>query len=171
MIQLLLLPILIAGFDLGGNVGGVFPSTGLVPGHSSGAALGAAAGWSSGPNRLEISYSYAGLTGPQTSAYRLDISEVALRYAFEFVRRPDWGIDVAAGPGIGFVRRNFYDAHEDGKSPAAHLGVNFVQHQVRTRVFAGLDNTVFFGSRRETGSTRLAAAWLITLKAGVSYVF
>lgn len=171
MIQLLLLPLLIAGLDLGGSVGGVFPSTGLVPGHSSGAVLGAAAGWSAGPSRLELSYSYAGLTGPQASAYRLDINEIALRYAFEFVRRPAWGIDVAAGPGLGFVRRNLYDAHEDGKSPAAHLGINFLQHQGKSRVFAGLDNTVFFGTRREAGSTRLATAWIITLKAGVAYVF
>lgn len=171
MIQLLLLPVLIAGLDVGGNVGGVFPSTGLIPGHSSGAGFGAAAGWSAGPSRVEISFAYAGLTGSQASAYRLDVSEVAARYAFEFVRRPDWGVDIAAGPGLGFLRRNLHDAREDGRSPAAHLGVNFLQHQGKTRVSAGLDNTVFFGTRHESGSTRLAPAWLISLKAGVSYVF
>jgi hypothetical protein len=171
VIALLLIPTLLSGFDIGGSVGAAFPATGLSATHTSSARLAAALGWSSGPSRIEFGYSYAGLPGPQSSAYRLDLGEVALRYVYEFVRRPAWGIALAAGPGYGFVRRTLYAAQEDGRSPSAHIGIDLLQHQGRNRLNLEYDNVIYFSSRPAGDVTRTATVWLATLSAGVSYGF
>jgi hypothetical protein len=168
---LLLVPLLWAGLDAGVQVGGVFPSVGLAPIHASSALFGAHLGHRFGPSRLELGYSYAGLPGPQASAYRLDVHDVALRYWYEFVHRPDWGLAVNGGAGYSFLRRNLLSAHESGRSPAALVGLGFVQHQGHNYLALGLDNSVFIGSRGVGADVHTAVAWLICLKARVGYAF
>jgi hypothetical protein len=162
---------IVGGLDAGIRVGGAFPAAGLAPVHSSSAIFGAEAGWTSGRSRLQLDYGYAGLPGPQASPYRLDIHTIALRYGFEFVQQPGWGIGAAAGGSWSFLRRSLLDALETGTSPAAHLGVGFIQHQGHNRLKLGVDNAVFIGSSRDAGTTRTALSWLVTLEAGVGYAF
>lgn len=168
---LLLALTLLGGFDAGIRVGGLFPASGLAPAHSSSALFGGEAGWSLGRSRFQFDYGYAGLPGPQASPYRLDVHTAALRYGFEFIHRPDWGIGATAGASWSFLRRSLLGAAESGASPAAQLGINFIQHQGHNRLKLGVDNTIFVGSARESGTTRTALSWLVTLEAGVGYAF
>ncbi len=172
MLVFTLLPLLvISGFDIGGSIGAALPATGLAPAHTSSARLGVALGWASGRSRLELSYAYTGLPGPQSSPYRLDLGEFALRYAFEFVRQPSWGIAVGAGPGYGFARRSLGPAAESGRSPSAHVGMEIVERQGRSRLSFGFDNALFLSARPAGAVTRLVTCWVAILTVGVSYGF
>lgn len=167
MVSLLVSLALTAGFDAGGRIGAAFPSSGLQRSHRFAGQFGAFVGWSAGPSRVELGYGFAEFNAPQAAAYRMQLHSLGLEYGFEFVRRPDWGIEALAGAGYGRARRIAGSAVETGGAPAAHLGVGFVQRQGASRLSLGLDNGVYF----ERGGAGIKLTYIFGLRVGVGYAF
>lgn len=175
--MLLIASLLVTGaFEAGGHVGAVFPASGLESYHADAAQFGIELGYQAGPSHLLLDYAYSGLHAKQASPYRFDINELSLGYWHDFVvGRPsatsDWGFDAAAAAGLGLLKRTLGTAQETGKSPSVHIDAGLFQRQGHSRLWLGLDNTVFCESR-PTGSTRsVSLTYLIALRGGVTYVF
>lgn len=172
MLSLLLIPLLVAGgFEAGGQVGAVFPASGLETNHSSSASFGAYVGYAFGRSRVELGYDYFSLPSRQASAYRFENHELALGYGCELLRATGWGIEASAGAGFSLLRRVLTPALETGTAPAAHLGIGFYQGQGHSRVTLGFDNAVFIESVKGGGTSSVALTWLPVIRAGVGYVF
>ena len=166
-----LLPVslVLAGLDLGGRVGAVFPSSGLELHHNSSARFGAFLGYSAGRSRYELAYAYAGLPGRQATPYRLDIQDIAASWSYEYLQRAGWSLDASTGASYSLLGRRTGAARERGRSPAARLGLGFAQRQGTSRLSIGLDNAVYIESAAGSGSIRLS--YLFGIHAGVAYVF
>jgi hypothetical protein len=179
MLSLLIVSFLVTGgFEAGGQVGVVFPASGLENSHASTALFGVNLAYGTGPGRYTLTYGYAGLVAKQASPYRFDIHELSVGYGYEFVRRQpsagstsDWGFEASAAAGYSLLVRTLVSARETGKTPAGHIGVGFFQRQGHSRLSLGLDNILFLESRPGEGTSTVSLAYLITLKGGVTYVF
>lgn len=166
-----LLPLLLAGsIDVGGRVGVALPAGGLARSHNSAAAVAAQLGWTLGRFRLELGYTFAGLTGREAGSYRLDIHEAVLGGGWEILHRPAWGLELSAGAGLGFVRRALGPAREAGRVPSAHLGAGLVQHEGRSRLSLVFDNALFIESPASSAGRSFKLTWLPQVRAGVGYV-
>jgi len=179
MLPLLLVSSLVTGgFEVGGRIGVVFPSSGLATVHNAAALFGANLGYEVGLNRFTLDYSYTGLQAKEAIPYQFNLHDLSLGYDREFVlgrtlSRPDsyWGFEASAAAGLGLLSRRFGSGRETGKAPAGILGAGFFQRQGHSRVMVGLDNIVF-GESRPAGSARTASlTYLFSLKGGVSYAF
>lgn len=159
--------LLLAGFDFGGRVGAAFPVGGLAASHGSTAVLGAQAGWSHDRIRFELGFTFISLPGRQNSPYRLDLNQLALTGGYEFLHRPNWGLEAWLGPGYAFARRRLGSAGESGRAPFVLAGAGIVQHEGRSRLTLGFDNCLFV----ESAGGQPALADVIALRAGVAYAF
>ncbi|MEO0077751.1 MAG: hypothetical protein ABIK86_01955 [candidate division WOR-3 bacterium] len=171
MSPLLVLSLVLAGLDLGGQIGTVFPSAGLEIQHRAGIGLGVSLGYSLGRNRFELRYGFAELTGPEASPYRLILHNLGGRYTFELLHRPDWGVEAAAGTSLSCLSRTLGSARESGRTPLGHLGLGLVQRLGPTRLNLGFEQAFFVESRAAGTATRLAFTPLPGIHAGVAYVF
>ncbi len=171
MSSLLLMSLILAGLDIGGRIGTVFPSAGLEVQHRAGPGLGVSLGYTFGRSRFELDYGFAELTGREASPYRLVLHDLGGRYGFELLHRPGWGVEAAAGAGLSLVSRSLGSARESGRAPTAHLGLDLVQHQGSTRLNLGFEQALFIERRTAGATTRLAFASLPQIHAGVAYVF
>ncbi len=171
MSPFLLVSLVLAGLDLGGRIGGVFPSAGLGGQHNSSTRLGASAGYAFGRNRVELGYDFAELSGRQAAPYRMTLHTLSSEYGFEFLHRPAWGLEATAGAGYSIVRRTLNAARESGRSAAANLGFGLVQRQGPARFNLGLVYSLYIESRPAGGTTRLAFTPLFGIRTGVAYVF
>jgi len=179
-----MLPLLVAsllvtgGFEAGGRIGVVFPSSGLENTHDPAALFGASLGYQTGLNRFVIDYAYTGLQAKQASPYQFNIHHLSLGYGREFIlgraasgSTSDWGFEASASAGLGLLSRVVGSAREAGKAPSGTIGLGVFQRQNHSRLSFGLDNVVFSESR-PAGSTRtVSLTYLIALKGGVTYVF
>ena len=179
-----MLPLLVAsllvtgGFEAGGRIGVVFPSSGLENTHDPAALFGASLGYQNGLNRFVIDYAYTGLQAKQASPYQFNIHHLSLGYGREFIlgraasgSTSDWGFEASASAGLGLLSRAVGSAREAGKAPSGTIGLGVFQRQNHSRLSFGLDNVVFSESR-PAGSTRtVSLTYLIALKGGVTYVF
>ncbi len=154
---------IISGFDFGGRVGVAFPVGGIARTTRSSPVIGAQAGYNWNRHRLAFGYSFLSFPGKQATGYELTIHELALLYNYELLHRPNWGIALTAGPGVGFITRRRETGRETGKSPDCHIGIMFSQHEGRSRVAAGVDNLLFIARRSVT--------YFPALYAEVSYAF
>ncbi|MEO0080584.1 MAG: hypothetical protein ABIK44_07920 [candidate division WOR-3 bacterium] len=161
--------VLVSGLDIGGHVGAAFPTGGLERAHGTSAILGASLGYSLGRFRGELAYDYTGLPGRQASSYHLSLHEVTASLGYEFLHRPGWGIEVAAGVASGFAQRSLGTGQESGWPNAFLIGLKFVQREGRSRLAAGLDNRLFIANRSGMGLAVIAD--LFSIQAGVGYVF
>jgi len=93
MLSLLIASALVAGgLEAGGQVGVLFPASGLENAHAATAVFGVNVGYLAGRSRLLLSYGYSGLHSKQASPYRFDINEMSIGYGYEFARyQPDPG--------------------------------------------------------------------------------
>jgi len=169
MMSALLALTLVAGeFDAGGNVAGIFPLGGFGLHQSSTALLGAHVGYGGSRLRVEASYGYATLPGLQASPYRLALHLVRLAGGYQFLARPDWGLEAVVGTGYGRGVRSFSDGRETGGVGVGSVGLNFVQRAADARLSVGLCEDVLLEG---DGLDRLALSQLLSVRAGVSYVF
>jgi hypothetical protein len=179
MLSLLIVSILATGgFDAGGQVGVLFPASGLENSHAATALFGVNLGYETGRSRLTLNYGYAGLQAKQASPYRFDINELSVGYGYEFARNQpapgstsNWGFEASAAAGYSLLSRTLGSARETGKAPAGHVAIGFFQHQGHSRLSLGLDNIVFIESQPGEGTSTVSLAYLIALKGGVTYVF
>ncbi|MCX6840761.1 MAG: hypothetical protein NTX53_00460 [candidate division WOR-3 bacterium] len=179
MLSLLIASMLVTGgFDAGGHVGILFPTSGLQNSHSSTALFGVSLGYETGRSRVALDYGYAGLQAKQASPYRFDVNELSLGYGYEFARyqstpgsTSSWGFDASAAAGYSLLSRTLVSARETGKAPAGHVAVGFVQRQGHSRLSLGLDNVVFVESQPAGSARTVSLTYVIALKAGVTYVF
>ena len=120
MLSLLLVSLLVTGgFEAGGRIGVVFPSSGLENAHGAAATFGAGLGYEFGLNRFLLDYGYCGLHAKEASPYQFNIHNVSLGYGREFVlgRSGDgskWGLEASAAAGLGLLRRTVGSARETG---------------------------------------------------------
>jgi hypothetical protein len=179
MLPLLLASLLVTGgFEAGGRIGVVFPSSGLENTHDAAAQFGASLGYELGLNRFTLDYGYFGLQAKQASPYQFNVHNLSLGYGREFILGQSsagpaskWGFEATASAGLGLLSRTVGSARERGKAPSGIVGLGFFQRQGHSRLSLGLDNTVFTESR-PAGSTRtVSLAYLITIRGGVTYVF
>jgi len=179
MLSLLVVSLLVTGgFEAGGQIGVLFPASGLENNHASAALLGVSLGCEAGPGRVTLSYGYSGLRAKQASPYRFDVHELSAGYGHEFVvGRPAagstsiWGFEASAAAGFGLLSRTLGSARETGKTPSGHLGAGFFQRQGHSRLSLGLDNIVFTESQPDGSARTVSLTYLIALKGGVTYVF
>jgi len=168
VLSLLLVPaLLVAGFDFGGKVGAAFPAGGLASSHTSTAVLGAQAAWSHERIRLELGFGFISLPGQQNSPYQLTLNQLALSCGYEFLHRPNWGLEAWLGPGYAFARRHLGSARETGRAPFVVAGAGVVQHEGRSRLTLGLENCLFV----ESAAGKPVLSDVISLRAGVAYAF
>lgn len=161
---------LFGGFEAGGQIAGLYPVAGLGRYQLSSAAAGAAAAWTSGPVRLELGYRYAGLPGVQNISYKLSLHQTVLAAGFGFLRRTNWGLEAIAGLGCAFAERTYGTGRETGTTGLAELGVGIYQYSGKSRLSAGLVHGLFL-EKGGAGVPALAVAQLLSLRAGVAYVF
>ncbi len=162
--------LLIGSFDAGGHVAGVFPVAGAGRNHSSSARVGCCLGYSTGPVRLAAGYDYTSLPGLQGSPYRFALHQVSLSCGYQFLRQSDWGIEVLGGGGYGFAERSFETGREKGSVGTGLLGIGFVQNVGKSRLSIGvLDNLLL--ENGQGGFTRLVVNQILSVRAGVAYVF
>jgi hypothetical protein len=177
MLPLLLASVLVTGgFEAGGRIGVVFPSSGLENTHKAAALFGINLGYEAGLNRLLLDYGYFGLQAKQASPYQFNVHQISLGYGREFVlgrsdTNSNWGFEVSASAGLGLLNRTVGSARETGKAPSGIVGVGFFQRQGHSRLSFGLDNTVFSESRPAGSARTVSLTYLIALKGGVTYVF
>ncbi len=179
MLSLLIVSIFATGgFEAGGQVGVLFPTSGLENSHSATALFGVNVGYQTGRSRVMLNYGYAGLQAKQAGPYRFDINELSVGYGYEFARRQptpgsesNWGFEASAAAGYSLLSRTLVSARETGKAPAGHVGIGFFQRQGHSRLSLGLDDILFIESQPGAGARTVSLVDLITLKAGVSYVF
>lgn len=162
--------LLFTGLEFGGQVAGVYPVGGLGRFHASSALLGAGLACSSGPARFELGYRYTSLPGVQSSPYRLSFHQAAASAGYGFLRRRDWGLEALAGAGYAFAERVYGSGRETGRFPSAELGLGFYQYAGKSRVSVGLVHTLF-PEKGRSGTPGLAVSQLLSLRAGVAYVF
>ncbi len=158
------------GFEAGGQIAGVYPLAGLDRYHVSSAAAGVGAAWTTGPLRLELSYRYAALPGVQNISYRLSLHQTVLTSGYAFLRRPDWGLEALTGLGGVFAERTYGTGRENGNTGLAELGIGIYQYSGKSRLSAGIV-PAFFLEKGASGTPALAVTPLLSLRAGVSYVF
>lgn len=179
MLSLLVVSLLaIGGFEAGGRIGVVFPSSGLENTHDAAALFGARLGYEVGLNRFVLDYAYTGLQAKQASPYQFSIHHLSLGYGRDFIlgraasaSTSDWGFEASASAGIGLLSRTVGSVRETGKAPSGIIGLGFFQRQNHSRLSLGLDNVVFGESRPAGGASTVSLTYLIALKAGVAYVF
>ena len=179
MLSLMIVSVLVTGgFEAGGQVGVLFPASGLENTHAATALFGVNLGYETGRSRLTLNYGYAGLQAKQASPYRFDIHELSVGYGYEFARRQstpgstsNWGFDASAAAGYSLLSRTLASARETGKAPAGHVAIGFFQRQGHSRLSLGLDNVLFMESQPDGGARTVSLTYLIALKAGVTYVF
>ena len=179
MLPLLVVSLLVTGgFEAGGRIGVVFPSSGLENTHEAAALFGANLGYVTGASRLMLDYGYAGLQAKQASPYQFNIHNLSLGYGREFVvGRPAagstsyWGFEASASAGLGLLSRALRSAREAGKAPGGIIGLGVFQRQNHSRLSFGLDNFVFSESRPAGSARTVSLTYLIALRAGVAYVF
>jgi hypothetical protein len=179
MLSLLIASLFVTGgLEAGGQVGVLFPTSGLENSHAATALFGVSLAYATGPGRYTLSYGYSGLLAKQASPYRFDVHELSVGYGYEFVRRQpaagstsSWGFEASAAAGYSLLSRTLVSARETGKAPAGHLAIGFFQHQGHSRLSLGLDNILFIESHPDAGTSRVSLAYLIALKGGVAYVF
>lgn len=175
MLPLLLASLLVSGgFEAGGRIGVVFPSSGLENTHDDAALFGVNLAYGGGPGRVVLDYGYAGLSAKQANPYRFDIHELLLGYDYEFFRRqtaPDaaanWGFDASAAAGYSLLSRTLGSARETGRTPAGRVAIGFFQRQGHSRLSLGLVHTLFLEKDRN-GSRGIAVGQLLSLRAGVA---
>ncbi len=170
MASVLLALALVGGLDAGGTVGGTFPLGGLTRHHSSSALLGVQVGYSTGPLRIAADYGYTSLPGLQGNTYRLALHLASLSAGYEFIRGNDWGLEVTGGGGYGLAARDFESGSESGGCGIGRIGLNFVQHVGAGRLSIGLADDVIIEAG-SGGTIRVAASQLLSVRAGVCYVF
>jgi hypothetical protein len=179
MLSLLIVSIFATGgFEAGGQVGVLFPASGLENSHAATALFGVNLGYETNRSRVTLNYGYAGLTAKQASPYRFDINEFSLGYGYEFARHlsapgstSNWGFDASAAAGYGLLSRTLVSARETGKAPAGHVTIGFFQRQGHSRLSLGLDNILFVEAQSGGSTITVSLAYLIALKGGVTYVF
>jgi hypothetical protein len=179
MLPLLVMTLLVTGgFEAGGRIGVVFPSSGLENTHDAAALFGASLGYEVGLNRFSLDYDYAGLEAKQASPYQFNIHRLSLGYEREFILgrsasglTSDWGFAASASAGLGLLSRTVGSAREAGKAPAGIIGLGFFQRQNHSRLSLGLDNIVFSESRPAGSARTVSLTYLIALRGGVTYVF
>jgi peptidoglycan-associated lipoprotein len=175
MLPLLLASLLITGgFEAGGQIGVVFPASGLERTLDAAALFGASLGYEVGLNRLALDYGYFGLQAKQASPYRFNVHNLSLGYGREFIlgrastgSASNWGFEATAAAGLGLLSRTVGSARETGRAPSGILGVGFFQRQGRCRLSLGLVHTLFLEKDRN-GSTGIAVGQLLSLRAGVA---
>jgi peptidoglycan-associated lipoprotein len=175
MLSLLVVSFLVTGgFEAGGQIGVLFPASGLENNHAATALFGVSLAYGGGPDRVVLDYGYAGLSAKQASPYRFDIHELLLGYDYEFFRRrtaPDaaanWGFDASAAAGYSLLSRTLGSARETGRTPAGRVAIGFFQRQGRSRLSLGLVHTLFLEKGRN-GSPGVAVGQLLSLRAGVA---
>ena len=179
MFPLLLVSLIITGgFEAGGRIGVVFPSSGLENTHDAAALFGASLGYEAGLNRFVLDYAYTGLQAKQASPYRFNLHHLSLGYDREFIlgraasgSTSDWGFEASASAGLGLLSRMVGSTRETGRAPSGIIGLGFFQRQNHSRLSLGLDNVVFSESRPAGGARSVSLTYLIALKGGVAYVF
>lgn len=179
MLPLLLASLLVSGgFEAGGRIGVVFPSSGLENTHDAAALFGVNLGYEVGANRFTFDYGYFGLQAKQASPYRFDVHGLSVGYGREFIlgraaSRPasNWGFEASAAAGSGLLSRTVGAAHETGMAPSGIIGAGFFQRQGHSRLSLGLDNILFIESRPAGTARTVSLTYLIALKGGVTYVF
>ncbi|MEO0082404.1 MAG: hypothetical protein ABIL25_08960 [candidate division WOR-3 bacterium] len=162
--------ILVGGFEAGGQIAGVYPFAGLDRFHSSSALVGAGVAYTTGPLRFELGYRYTSLPGVQSSPYRLSLHQAAFEAGYGFLRRGDWGLEAIVGPGYARAERICGSGHETGGAANAALGLGFFQYAGHSRLALGLLHTLFL-EKGGTDKPGISVAQLLTLRAGVAYVF
>jgi peptidoglycan-associated lipoprotein len=175
MFSLLVVSILATGgFEAGGQIGILWPASGLENNHAPTALFGVNLGCETGPGRVTLDYDYAGLRAKQAGPYRFDIHELLLGYDYEFFRRQtasgtatSWGFDASAAAGYSLLSRTLDSAREIGRTPAGRVAIGFFQRQGRCRLSLGLVHTLYFEKDRN-GSSGLAVGQLLSLRAGVT---
>jgi hypothetical protein len=179
-----MLPLLVAsllvtgGFQAGGRIGVVFPSSGLENSHDAAALFGASLGYGIGANHFSLDYAYTGLQAKQASRYQFSIHNLSLGYGREFIlgraaagSNSDWGFEASASAGLGLLDRAAGAARETGKAPCGIIGLGLFQRQNHSRLSFGLDNVVFSESRPVGSARTVSLTYLVALKGGVAYVF
>lgn len=169
MSAMLALALIAGGFDAGGNFAGTFPLGGFDRYQSSTALVGAHVGYDLGRVRVEVSYGYATLPGLQASPYRLALHLARLSGGYQFLARPDWGIEAVAGAGYGRAERSFAEGWEAGGVGLGSAGLNLIQRAGHTRLSVGLHDDLLLEGGGDPG--RVAVSQLLSVRAGVSYVF
>jgi hypothetical protein len=179
MLPLLLASLLITGgFEAGGRIGVVFPSSGLETTHDAAALFGASLGYEVGLNRFMLDYGYFGLQAKQASPYRFNVHNLSLSYGRELIlgrsasgTTSNWGFEATASAGLGLLGRTVGSTCETGKAPSGIIGVGLFQRQGHSRLSFDLDNIVFSESRPAGSARTVSLTYLIALKGGVTYVF
>ena len=179
MFPLLLVSLLVTGgFEAGGRIGVVFPSSGLENTHDAAALFGASLSYEAGLNRFVLDYAYTGLQAKQASPYQFNIHHLSLGYDREFIlgraasgSTSDWGFEASASAGLGLLSRTVGPTREAGRAPSGIIGLGFFQRQNHSRLSLGLDNVVFSESRPAGSARTVSLTYLIALKGGVAYVF
>ena len=179
MLPLLVVSMLVTGgFEAGGRIGVVFPSSGLENTHDAAALFGARLGYEAGLNRFVLDYAYTGLQAKQASPYQFSIHHLSLGYGRDFIlgraasaSTSDWGFEASASAGLGLLSRTVGSARETGKAPSGIIGLGFFQRQGHSRLSLGLDNVIFSESWPAVSARTVSLTYLIALKAGVAYVF
>ena len=179
MLPLLLASALVTGgFEAGGRIGVVFPSSGLENTHKAAALFGVSLGYEAGLNRLLLDYGYFGLQAKQASPYQFNVHNLLVGYGREFIlgratseSASNWGFEASVSAGLGLLNRTVGLARETGKAPSGIIGVGFFQRQGHSRLSFGLDNIVFSESRPAGSARTVSLTYLIALRGGVTYVF
>jgi hypothetical protein len=179
MLPLMLASVLVTGgFEAGGRIGVVFPSSGLENTHDAAAVFGAGFGYEVGLNRFVLDYGYFGLQAKQASPYQFSVHNLSVGYGRVFVlgqassgSDSNWGFEASASAGLGLLGRTVGSARETGKAPSGIIGVGFFQRQGHSRLSLGLDNIVFSESRPAGSARTVSLTYLIALKGGVACVF
>jgi len=158
---------IVSGFDIGGHLGTAFPTGGISRTCRMSTVLGAQLGYQKGRTRWEFAYSSFTFPTKGLNFYEINLHQLALTYRYEFFYQRDWGVGLDIGPVLGFVQRRASQRSEKGRSGGFHFGLILAQHQGRSLISAGLDNTLF----AEWGKGGPVLTYFPILKAGVSYVF
>jgi hypothetical protein len=179
MLPLLLASLIVTGgFEAGGRIGVVFPSSGLENTHEAAALFGAGFGYELGLNRFTLDYGYFGLQAKQASPYQFNVHDLSLGYGREFILgraasgpASNWGFEATASAGLGLLNRRVGSARETGKAPSGILGLGFFERQGHSRLSFDIDNIVFSESRPAGSARTVSLTYLIALKGGVAYAF
>ncbi|MGQ9678114.1 MAG: hypothetical protein ACUVUD_02395 [bacterium] len=147
VLNFLLLPVLFfTGFDFGGRIGAAFPTDGIGRTTRSSTLLGAEVGYTFLRHRLELNYSFLDFPSKERIPYGITVHELALIYSFALLHKPNWGIALGAGPGLGYLRRVYHSARETGTAPNGHINAYIYQQERHSRVSAGIDQFIFFNA-------------------------
>jgi len=160
--------LIFTGFDFGGRVGAAFPTGSITRNIRSSTLLGAELGYTFTRHRFGIQYTFLDFAGKQNSPYEMTVHELALLYSYALVSKSNWGLAFGAGPGYGYIRRNYRSARESGTAPDAHLNLFVYQQERHSRVCAGIDNIIFFNA---PANRALVFTYFPAVYAEVGYAF